>query len=375
MYVGRIQESTRQDAFGVIASALIVVKYHRDVFSPVLFSAMHAHMVLTHRLFFLRRRLSHYSFELSLFFCVLAAVGYAHPATAQKRIEYFGGDKVDLIEHRRARVAEGLTRLGLRDGRDFTLRARTFEGDKVRLEAMAAEIVRENPSIIFAASWDAANALKKYTQSIPIVFAARANLEAPTFRIVDNLLQPEANLTGFTRYVNLIPKKMQVLKQAFPKTQQVGFLLGVDIQPEREKEYLNAARKIGIELKFRRLEKADLVGLAEKLDLWDDAYLVAADDLLTYNRVQYIEQLAKTKKPVIHPEEATDKGVLMHYVPVMDGEAKAAEYISKLLRGAKIKDLAVQEPQEFDLSVNVTTLKRNGLTMSRDVLSRARKVE
>ena len=65
----------------------------------------------------------------------------------------------------------------------------------------------------------------------------------------------------------------------------------------------------------------------------------------------------------------------MHYVPVLDGEAKAAEYISKILRGAKIKDLAVQEPQEFDLSVNVTTLKRNGLTMSRDVLSRARKVE
>ena len=65
----------------------------------------------------------------------------------------------------------------------------------------------------------------------------------------------------------------------------------------------------------------------------------------------------------------------MHYVPVMDGEAKAAEYIAKILRGAKVSDLAVQEPQEFDLSVNVTTLKRNGLTMSRDVLSRARKVE
>ena len=65
----------------------------------------------------------------------------------------------------------------------------------------------------------------------------------------------------------------------------------------------------------------------------------------------------------------------MHYVAVLDGEAKAAEYISKLLRGAKVRDLAVQEPQEFDFSVNVTTLRRLGLTMSRDVLARARKVE
>ena len=65
----------------------------------------------------------------------------------------------------------------------------------------------------------------------------------------------------------------------------------------------------------------------------------------------------------------------MHYVPVLDGEAKAAEYIAKLLRGAKVRDLAVQEPQEFDFSVNISTLRRNGLTMSRDVLARARKVE
>ena len=295
--------------------------------------------------------------------------------TAAPLISYLGGDLNQLVERRRDRIIVELERLGLRSGVDFEMRAKTFDGDKALLMTLAQEIVADKPILIYAGTWDIASEFKKHTKSIPIVFAARANLESPVYRIVDNLQRPEGNITGFTRYVNLIPKKLQILKEAFPSARQVGFIYGVDIRPEREREYADAAKKIGIELKFRRIEKADFASLAQNLDRWDDAYVVAADDLLLYNRLPYLEQLAKTKRPVIHPEEATDKGVLMHYVPVMDGEAKAAEYISKILRGAKVRDLAVQEPQEFDLSVNVTTLKRNGLTMSRDVLSRARKVE
>lgn len=297
-------------------------------------------------------------------------------ALGQVRVEYLGGDQAAAIESRRVAIEIELRARGHVAGRDFVLNGRTFEGDKTRLRALAAQIVREKPSIIYAGSWDAADELRKYTEEIPIVFAARTNLDSPVFRIVDNLRNPERNLTGFTRYVNLIPKKLQLLKEAFPSVKQVGFVYGNDIRPERQREYQDASSKLGIEMKFRRFEKGDLSNLSDKLNrLEDEVFLVAADDLLTYNRMAYVEQLARLKKPVIHPEAATDKGVLMHYVAIMDGEAKAAEYISKLLRGAKVRDLAVQEPQEFDFSVNVTTLRRNGLTMSRDVLARARKVE
>ena len=296
-------------------------------------------------------------------------------ATSQPLVEYLGGDQIEVIMSRRKKISDGLNSVGLVEGRDFVLHAQTYSGDKLQLTNLAKKLAESKPRLIYAGSWDAANELKKYTSTIPIIFSARANLESPVFRIVDNLQVPERNLTGFTHYVNLIPKKLQLLKDAFPAVRQVGFVYGVDIRPEREREYSEAARKIGIELKYRRIQEGDIFDLAEKLNGWDDAYLVAFDQFLVLNRAKYVEQLAKTKKPVIHPEEATNKGVLMHYVPVMDGEAKAAEYISKILRGAKIKDLAVQEPQEFDLSVNMTTLKRNGLTMSRDVLSRARKVE
>ncbi len=292
------------------------------------------------------------------------------------RVVYIGGDTPAAIDLRRERVVDALERLGHRHGRDFAMTSETFAGDASKLQPLAQRIVESNPGLIYAASWDTANEMKKRTSTIPIVFAARTNLESDAFRIVNNLAAPEGNLTGFTRYVNLIPKKLQLLKEAFPSIRRVGFVYGVEVRPERRIEYELACRKLGIELRFRRFEKTDISTLASRLNTsGDDAYLVAFDDLLTYNRPEYIAQLAQVSKPVVHPEEATDKGVLMHYLPVMDGEAKAAEYISKLLRGAKVRDLAVQEPQEFDFSVNVTTLRRNGLTMSRDVLARARKVE
>ena len=296
-------------------------------------------------------------------------------AWAQPAIVFLGGDSLQAVSARKERIVAALARLDLRESKDFTMDVRTFNGDRTKMAPIAAEIVAAQPRIIFAGSWDAANELRKHTKTIPIVFAARANLESPNYRIVENLQQPEGNVTGFTRYAHLVPQKLQLLRDSFPALRRVGLVYGIDMLPEREREYVVASKKLGIDLTLRRIEKGDIPSLAEKLDRWDDAYVIAYDDMLLYNRAPYVEQLVKTKKPVIHPEEATDKGVLMHYVPVMDGEAKAAEYISKILRGAKIKDLAVQEPQEFDLSVNVTTLKRNGLTMSRDVLSRARKVE
>ena len=305
----------------------------------------------------------------------ICALSASVPLRAAPLVAYLGGDRWQQVEQRRDKITVEMGRLRLILGKDFLISAKTFDGNASLLPVLSQEIVASRPTVIYAGTWDIANELKKHTSTIPIVFAARANLESPKYRIVENLQHPEGNVTGFTRYVSLVPKKLQLLRDAFPLLQQVGLVYGVDIRPEREREYADAAKKLGLELKFRRVDKVDLQLLGEKLDRWDDAYVVAYDDMLLYNRAVYLEQLAKTKKPVIHPEEATDKGVLMHYVPVMDGEAKAAEYISKILRGAKIKDLAVQEPQEFDLSVNVTTLRRNGLTMSRDVLSRARKVE
>lgn len=317
---------------------------------------------------------------------LLAALGFVSigvqaqpaPLVAVKpaKILYFGGAKAARAEAVREKISLALERMGHRRGNDFFIEVMSTEGDNSKLRDVGERVLLAQPNLIYAGSWDTARQIKDLTATVPVVFSAWANLESPVFRIVENLQQPEGNLTGFTSYVNLIPKKLQLVKEAFPKTRTVGFVYGVDIREERRAEYSDAARKLGIQLNYRRVTKDDIPNLATKIDSFgDDTILTAYDDLLIYNREPIVAQLARVKTPLIHPEDATATGVLMHYLSVLDVEEKVAEYISKLLRGAKVRDLAVQEPQEFDFSVNMTTLRRNGLTMSRDVLARARKVE
>jgi len=298
------------------------------------------------------------------------------------KIAYFGGAKPPRAQVVRDQIAAALQTLGHKQGVDYEFVTFSTEGDNHKLRDVGMRVVASHPDIVYAGSWDTAKQIKELTATIPIVFSAWANLESPTYRIVENMGQPEANLTGFTSYVNLIPKKLQILREAFPGIKKVGFIYGVDIRDERRAEYSDAASKLGLTLVYRKITKDDIKGLAEKIDAFgDDAYLIAHDDLLLYNKHadkredDIVGQLAKVKAPLVYPEEATGRGVLMHYFSEMRWDLKAAEYISKLLRGAKVRDLAVQEPQEFDFSVNMTTLRRNGLTMSRDVLARARKVE
>lgn len=314
---------------------------------------------------------------------MLNAIGIfllAQPALAQgtevKRVIYFGGASADRTKEVHSRLVSALARNGHVAGVHFSLDAMTTLGDRSKLAEVAQRVVDTKPFAIYAGSWDAADTLRRLTTEIPIVFQAFAELNGTRFEIVKNPLSPEANLTGFTHYKNLVPKKLEYLKRSFSATKRVGFVYGIDILPSRADDYARAAKTLGIDLVFRRIDQKTLPALAAHLNgLTDDAFLIAHDDLLLYNRVAFIEQLSQVRKPLIYPEAATEKGVLMHYRATIDGEAKAAEYLSKLLRGAKIRDLAVQDPQEVDLSVNMTTLRRLGLSIPNDVLTEFRKVD
>ena len=295
---------------------------------------------------------------------------------AQPVVIYVGTSPVDRLVSGQTKLEDALLNLGLAAGREYRIVRRSYNNDKTQLPALARAVVQEAPAVIYASGMDAALEFSKHTSVIPIIFQSHGDLASKNFSLVKDLQRPEANVTGFSHYSNVVGQRFQLLRDAFPNIRTLGFVFGDAFSEERQGQYLEAARKLGLTLNFRRVKSEDLPTLATRLDEWDDGYVFALDNFLTDRRDVLPNLAARSRKPMIFPEKATDKGVLMHYSSsALDGPIKAAEYISKILRGAKIKDLAVQEPQEFDLSVNVTTLKRNGLTMSRDVLSRARKVE
>ena len=118
---------------------------------------------------------------------VACGLGCAAISEAQAKIAYLGGDQIDAIHARRDRIQHELEIRGHQLGRDFVIVATTFDGDKSQLPVLASQVARDGATIIYAGSWDVANEMKRHTAAIPIIFAARANLDSPQFRIVSEL--------------------------------------------------------------------------------------------------------------------------------------------------------------------------------------------
>jgi putative tryptophan/tyrosine transport system substrate-binding protein len=312
---------------------------------------------------------------------ILSALSAFSFAATPKLIAYLGSDSLSEIQARTAEISQHLGRLGHKDGGDYSIAARSYfiSGATVatRREVMVKqvdEIVLLNPAIIYAGNVDVLSEVKKRTTTIPVIFSVRSNLKSIVIDHVQNPAAPEGNLTGITRYINLVEKKIQYVKDAFPLTKSIGFVYANDILPERKTAYEKAAASFGLTFNLRRISDVDVAGLAAKIDsMPDDAFITAQDDLMTIRKSEVITQLARVRRPLIHCEPgAASEGVLMHYVATIDREAKIADYISKLLNGVRVRDLPVQEPQDFDFSINLATMRRNGHSIPAAVLNRAR---
>lgn len=305
-------------------------------------------------------------------------------AGSAKVIAYLGSDALPDIQSRSKEIAQHLGRLGHVEGKDFTIWMRSYHvpgaSVSLRREEMRKQIdvlFAQNPAIVYAGNVDVLAEAKKRSTTIPIVFSVRSNLKSIAIDHVRSPAAPEGNLTGITRYVNLVEKKIQYVKDAFPSVKSIGFVYANDILPERREAYEKAATSLGMTFNLRRIVDLDVAMLASKIEsMPDDAFVTAQDDLITIRKSEVLQQLARVKRPVMHCEpDATSSGVLMHYVATIDREAKIADYISKLLNGVRVRDLPVQEPQDFDFSINLTTMRRNGYSIPRAVLNRARLID
>jgi ABC-type uncharacterized transport system substrate-binding protein len=270
---------------------------------------------------------------------------------------------------------EGLRDLGYVDGRNIVIERRSAEGDPQRLPELAAELVRLRVDVIVTATTAATQAAQRATSTIPIVFALADN---PTdLGLVASLAKPGGNITGLTGLmVELTGKRLELLKEAIPGAKRMGVLFSpYSFSPAALKEANHAGARLGLQLEVIEVRQPTDLGsaFAQLTARKVQALLVLPHPSFVAQRTQLVQLAAKHRLPAIyHLKEFVDVGGLMSYAPdIPHMSRQAAAYVDKILKGAKPGELAVEQPTQFELAVNLKTAKALSLVVPEALLLRA----
>jgi putative ABC transport system substrate-binding protein len=303
----------------------------------------------------------------------------AQQATKVPRIAYVwladSGPSAPYAESFRARMAE----LGWIEGRNIQASYIDAGGSRTKLDAIMEGLVRDKVDLIVAMCTPEALSAKKFTSTIPVVMAATGDPVAAG--LVESLARPGGNVTGVSSMsLPLSAKRVELLKQAFPKLTQTTVLWNParpDNAPE-VKTMQDAAARLG--LKFQSDETRSHDELAVKLDAigWDgtQSLLNAGDPLLGSETRLIAERAAKLKIPALFEDRYyVESGGLMSYGPdFRKMHQHAADYVDKILKGAKPGDLPIEQPTHFELVINKRAAKALGVTIPNSVLLQADEV-
>ncbi len=276
-----------------------------------------------------------------------------------------------------AEFVHRLRELGWMEGRDITIEYRWAEGRIERYGEIAAEFVRLKVDVIVTTG-PAAPQAKKATSVIPIVLALSGDPVGAG--LVASLARPGGNVTGLSMQLpDAVGKQLELLREVLPVFRRLAIMVNVGF-PDSVLEAgaaQAAARSIGLEvatLEIRRAE--DIVPAFKSLKDHADALYVLADALLNANRIRINTLALGVRLPTMHDlRELVEAGGLMSYGPNFASMfRRAAEYVDKILRGAKPTDLPVEQPTKFDLIINLTTAKALGLNIPESFLLRADEV-
>jgi putative ABC transport system substrate-binding protein len=276
-----------------------------------------------------------------------------------------------------AAFVQRLRELGWSEGRTVAIEYRWAEGRDARYAEIAAEFVRLKVDIIVTGG-SAVLAAKQATAVIPIVFAV-AN-DPIGGGLVASLARPGGNVTGLSiQSTDLAGKRLGLLREVIPGLRRlaimanIGGLIGVLEMGEVQA----AARTLGLAVATSEIRRAeDIAPAFELLKGSADALYVSPGPLVNTNRTRINTLALAARLPTMHGERAyVEAGGLMSYGPNFpDLFRRAADYVDKILRGAKPADLPVQQPTKFELVINLKTAKALGLKIPDKLLFTADEV-
>jgi putative ABC transport system substrate-binding protein len=278
---------------------------------------------------------------------------------------------------------QGLRDLGHVEGKNLLVEYRDAGGRPERFPALARELAALQLDVIVATGGTlGAMAAKQATATIPIVFPAVG--DPVEEGLVGSLARPGGNITGLAVVSpGLIGKSLELLKQALPGASRLALLIKPDTVTDQVlKERLTAAettaRALGARLQVVEARSPEDFerAFSEMTRGRADALTVSATPVFDNARRRLLDLSARHRLPTVYSFKlyVEDGGLMSYGADIFDLYRRAADYVDRILKGARPGDLPIEQPTKFDLVVNLKTARALGLTLPPSFLLRADQV-
>jgi putative ABC transport system substrate-binding protein len=309
----------------------------------------------------------------------LASFAQKKPAKIHRVGNLYAGSPTSAAQADEA-FRQHLREHGYVEGENVLFERRYAEGKFERMSDFAAELVRLKVDVIVTGNDTTIAAVKRETQTIPIVMANSTDPVGTGF--VASLARPGGNITGVSiMSPELSGKRLELLKEVVPGLSRVAIIWNPDIRGAlfdyRETE--GAARTLRLQLlslEVRRAEELEQAFVALTKQRADGLIVQTPNPVLFVNPGLIAELAQRSRLPTIFGQiEYANAGGLMSYGSnTVERYRRAANYVVRILKGAKPADLPVEQPTRFDLAVNLKTAKALSIAIPQSVLVRADRV-
>jgi len=274
---------------------------------------------------------------------------------------------------------EGLAKLGWMEGRNLDLDFRFGGGDRDRIRAYAAELVRLAPDAIVTGTLAATLAVQEHTHTTPIIIAGAGDVA--TNGLVRNVARPEANITGVTNLFGSIGGKwLELLKEAVPTLSRVCFV-GTFANEDRVGSYRPsievASHALSVQMiEIRHRSAVQLVRAIDAFAAQPNGGLIVGPATTRIDIETILELATQYRLPTIHAarEFAKNGGLISYGSNPADLWRRVPFFIDRILRGTKVSDLPVEFPTTFQLVINLKTAKAIGIEIPPSLFARADEV-
>ncbi len=272
-------------------------------------------------------------------------------------------------------LTQGLAELGWKLGVNIEVAWRWAAGDLAAFARYADELLALKPDVLLAQGTPSVEALKAKARGIPIVFVIVTDPVGQG--MVASLAHPGGTITGFTDFEPAMAGKwMELLSKVTPKVTRAAVLFNPDTAPFAGL-MVRAIEQVAPSFGVAAVPTPcrDDAGIEAAMAAYSGA-VVLSDLFNIVHRGAIVAAAARHRLPVVYFNRTfTAAGGLMSYGVDYAGQLRrAAGYIDRLLKGASAADLPVQQPVQFDLSINLRTAKALGIELPPNMTAVAEEV-